>query len=480
VIPLIVWMLILIFIFPVYLFSIIIFGIYRLLVNFIVWKWKPDFIEHFSSRELSFACDDFNGKVRKNVLNVSILNGNLSAPKLREGIRTRLFTQKYFTKLQCRPVLFMGYWFWEKTSVNLESQVFEHNEVKTDDELKSYLPKWIAEGYGPGKPMWSVMLIKLVGGRTAVVYKLHHMVGDGVSFMKLLEYMCDEPWTHLETPEIRPFSLMHWIYAWYTFPWNALKSYRLARIRKGFRPTIYYGEGFTSWTELSLEKLRVVRRASKCMFQSALGGILSNAFYRLLEHSGKSDIPATVRLVIPIPYPGRTDKQLTNHVGWLHAELPIGGGQKALFGFDSNVRKSYTLGMHGVMWEFFRGMYLVPNPILKKQAFWGESNIPPVILSSIPGTLTKTHMMGNEVLRAFPILGLGCSMGVNACVATYKDTAQFTVRVSKEILPSQEMVDLLLNKYIHEELDALYHQAIAKQEQDLKSPANNHLQIQMR
>ena len=117
--PLVVWLIILIFIFPVYLLSVIIFGLWRIFVNFIVWKWKPDYIEHFSSRELSFACDDFNGRIRKNVINVSILNGELKIEELREGIRSRLFSSDYFIKLQCRPVLFLGYWFWERTSVNV-------------------------------------------------------------------------------------------------------------------------------------------------------------------------------------------------------------------------------------------------------------------------------------------------------------------------------------------------------------------------
>jgi hypothetical protein len=80
------------------------------------------------------------------------------------------------------------------------------------------------------------MLLRLTGDRTAIVFKMHHMVGDGVSFMKLLEYFCDGDWTSLQTPEVKPFAWIHWIYAWYNFPWNALKAYRLARIRKGFRP----------------------------------------------------------------------------------------------------------------------------------------------------------------------------------------------------------------------------------------------------
>jgi len=107
---------------------------------------------------------------------------------------------------------------------------------------------------------------------------------------------------------------------------------------------------------------------------------------------------------------------LTNSVlglrsAWLHSEMPVGGGQKALIEFDQSLKNSYKLGMHGVMWEFFRAMYLMPGPLLKRYTTWGEVNIPPVLLSSVPGTLGQVSVLGLEALQSFPILSLGCSMG---------------------------------------------------------------------
>jgi len=167
--------------------------------------------------------------------------------------------------------------------------------------------------------------------------------------------------------------------------------------------------------------------------------------------------------------------------GFLHAELPIGGGVDAIRGFDRNVKASYKLGMHGGMWEFFRGMYIVPMPLLNAYTTWGETNIPPVILSSIPGTMSVVNVYGLKVLQSYPVLSLGCSMGtfiivlnissfgdselhltktmitgVNACVTTYEEKAHFAMRVSREVLPNQESLDLLINKYIHEELESMY------------------------
>lgn len=185
--------------------------------------------------------------------------------------------------------------------------------------------------------------------------KLHHLVADGVSFMYLLEEFCDSGWTNLQVPDTKPFTIPHWMYAWYSFPWKALKAYWLAQCRKGMRPQgrkcsgidklnwihenskIYYkihklntktskiclltfevastAQGFTSYTAFSMEKLKVVRRANKCLFPSVLAGMLSNAFHKQFQSHGKSEAASEiVRMVVPTPYPNRPKKTLVNHV----------------------------------------------------------------------------------------------------------------------------------------------------------------------
>lgn len=117
-----------------------------------------------------------------------------------------------------------------------EAHYEEIDGIFTEDELNEVLPSWVSEGFVTGTPLWNIKLIQLDGNRSALVIKLHHIVGDGVSFMSLLEEFCDKGWSNLQTAPVKSFSFAHWAYAWYNFPWTALKAFRLARIRKGFRP----------------------------------------------------------------------------------------------------------------------------------------------------------------------------------------------------------------------------------------------------
>lgn len=44
----------------------------------------------------------------------------------------------------------------------------------------------------------------------------------------------------------------------------------------------------------------------------------------------------------------------------------------------------------------------------------------------------------------------------NACMTTYNDGAYLSIRISKEIISSKEMLDVLVSKYMHEELELMY------------------------
>lgn len=99
-------------------------------------------------------------------------------------------------------------------------------------------PAFSSEPYKETGPLWAILLFPLEGNKTAVAFKIHHMNGDGFCFMRLLEnYVDPGSWKNIEMKDVKPFSWLHWAFAWFNFPWVTLKAYRLAGIRKGFRPT---------------------------------------------------------------------------------------------------------------------------------------------------------------------------------------------------------------------------------------------------
>ncbi|OXA63003.1 uncharacterized protein LOC110863178 isoform X2 [Folsomia candida] len=470
-IPLVFWIFIIILVLPVYVLVLTPLAVWRLCVNLIAYLTRPDIVASLDSRDLVFTGDDYYGRARKSVISSIILNGPATLNTLKERFTKNVLDKPHFFKMRSRPYVFMGYWFWRHVEIQEEEQFAEVGGILSEDELNEVLPSWVSEGFSPGTPLWNIKLIHLAGNRTAVVLKIHHIIGDGVSFMSLLEEFCDKGWSNLQTSPVRPFSFAHWAYAWYNFPWTALKAFRLARIRKGFRPKAIGGPAFTCYTNFPMEKLRAVRRAQKCIFPTVLAGVLSGAFYKFFQSTGKKS-PASVRMIIPTPYPNRPDKGTCNHVGWLHSEMPL-GDPLAMKKFEDGVRYSYISGLHGIMWQIFKPMYLLPAPSLSVYTDWGEKNLPPAVLTSIPGSITPVYLLGQEVDHSYPTLSLGYTTGCNACMTTYNDGAYLSIRISKEIISSKEMLDVLVSKYMHEELELMYQNALNKE----NGNAVEHIQI---
>jgi hypothetical protein len=96
--------------------------------------------------------------------------------------------------------------------------------------------------------------------------------------------------------------------------------------------------------------------------------------------------------------------------GWLHSEMPL-GDPLVIKKFEATVRCSYISGLHGIMWQLFKPMYLLPAPSLSVYTDWGEKNLPPAVLTSIPGSLSPVFLLDQEVDHSYPTLSLGYTTG---------------------------------------------------------------------
>jgi len=96
--------------------------------------------------------------------------------------------------------------------------------------------------------------------------------------------------------------------------------------------------------------------------------------------------------------------------GWLHSEVNL-GDPEVIPKFESSVKYSYISGLHGIMWQLFRAFYVLPAPPLAVYTDWGEKNLPPAVLTSIPGSLTPVTLLGHEVDHSYPTLSLGYTAG---------------------------------------------------------------------
>lgn len=121
IVPLVFWVGILILVVPIYVLVLIPLIIWRVIVNLCAHFMRPDIVASLNSRDLVFTGDDYYGRARKSVISSIILKGPVSLDTLKEKFRRNVLDKSHFYKLRCRPFRFMGYWFWQKVDIKVNS-----------------------------------------------------------------------------------------------------------------------------------------------------------------------------------------------------------------------------------------------------------------------------------------------------------------------------------------------------------------------
>jgi len=158
-------------------------------------------------------------------------------------------------------------------------------------------------------------------------------------------------------------------------------------------------------------------------------------------------------------------------VGWLHSEVQLGDAL-VIKKFEERVKETYINGLHGIMWHVFKPMYLLPAPFLSFYTHWGETNLPPAVVTTFPSSTTKAILLGQEIDHFYPTLALGYTTGCNVCMLTYVEGGNFSIRVSKEIIATKDLLDSLVHRYMHEELETMYQNALKLNKEKESSQTN--------
>lgn len=118
ILPLILWICLIVLVLPVYLVIVIPLGIWRILIDLLA-KTRPNIVEPLDSRDLVFTGDDYYGKPRKCVISCIVMSGSVTLETLREKFQKNVLDKPNFFRLHSRPKRFLGYWYWQKTEIQV-------------------------------------------------------------------------------------------------------------------------------------------------------------------------------------------------------------------------------------------------------------------------------------------------------------------------------------------------------------------------
>jgi WS/DGAT/MGAT family acyltransferase len=342
------------------------------------------------------------------------------------------------------------------------------------------------------RPLWKLVLFHgRPDGNTAILWKIHHALVDGVSSVDLTMTLHDltpdaQPPTRPSTPW-QPEPAKDWltllqdavrdqlVEAAETWTEETFRMLRPAEIDEQVRqlttplasstptvlppapPTPFNGpvsaERQFAWVELPFAELRTVKSVLGGTVNDVVLTVLSGALGRYLRRHGFRTEGVELRAMCPVSM-RRPDERgtLGNLVSIMIAPLYVGiadpverlAAVRAAMDQlkkDDQAGRLYALGRLAnripAAWQAFAGQFAVPNNALLN-----------TVSTNVPGPQIPLHLAGHKLLAMFPLGIVSANMGLFVAIFSYDQTLTYGLLVDPKLVPDVwDLADDLRDAY---------------------------------
>ena len=171
--------------------------IYKTLVTIYARIWRKDLNGLLTGYDSIFAIDQFYTRPFAGNGTVLIIDGNINVQDLRNRFVSNILSVRddetgelQFSKLLQVPVQYLGYYFWTNINgIDINQHIRTVHTFKSqnhENELHTVLGEMMTSPF-PGA-LWELQVLeKYNRNQTVVVFRLHHVLGDGYTFNHLVD-----------------------------------------------------------------------------------------------------------------------------------------------------------------------------------------------------------------------------------------------------------------------------------------------------
>ena len=318
----------------------------------------------------------------------------------------------------------------------------------------------------PMHPLWQVHILSGYGAGSAVVFRFHHAIADGMALARLLVSLTDrDPAAHF-APPAAPHSgsarravgrllseTMH--VASHPSRLLALGSTaahdvaRLAIIAdKPVKPTSVLNDEvgmskLATWSRpFSLDEVKEIGRSSDCTVNDVLLAALGGAFRRYLVHRGEE--PVDVPVLVPVdlrPPDEPLPRELGNSFGFFFVDLPAGQAEAAerlasahrqAAALKSSPEAVVTLGV-------LAGMGAATGLVEDFSVAFFASKVSGVV-TNVPGPREPVYFAGAKVDGIIGWVPRGGDMTFGIAIFSYAGTVTVGVSTDEASIPDPEVL----------------------------------------
>ncbi|CAL8148634.1 unnamed protein product [Orchesella dallaii] len=436
--------------------------IYRLLIILLA-KTQPKIFGKIFSFADAFLDEDFaRYPPKSSIITTMLIQGNLSVDWLRQHfdnsvLQSKLGKSLRYPELQQYPVNFLGQRFWKWDSkFKIETHIKEEtptsmiscNNNSLEFDLATIHEELLNKPFQKEASPWELLLFPSGQQETLLVLRLHHVLGDAKSILKLLvECLGGQP---LETALPHQIQLSPWEkflstlllpinYTFYLFQLGE------CAITSHFHPwkVSHFNENSSKLVvglseQLPLTKLKKTAKEKEVTTSSLLLSIITRSIQTCFPHNNQK-IDLGIGYILPKPL--HPPFYLSNHVhmGMLH--LPMLTSNKNL-----NLNECHRRFLHLKKSELFKytdftafQLGTLPNPLrnIVARNFYSASGV-----TNIAGE-KQGFSLGNGgswscSQMSMSVGTLPGGAGLIFCIFSYKEDIQVAIIANENIMNKEE------------------------------------------
>ena len=433
---------------------------------------------------LMWNVDDPTGIV--NITAIMFLKDNLFGNRVERILEGRI---QPFEKFRQKVIYKNGQPTWHfDEHFDIHSHIHHRALPEPGDkhQLKLFVEDLISQPLDHTKPLWQIHIIENFEGSTAVVWRIHHSIGDGISLIKvllsltnstaeksLIEHTSYEVLTghheheHEHHPNLRE-RVTHLFEQGQTYLKEAkelviehpdkLKEYVNEGIHslkelmqvvtaKSHPDSIYKGElgvrKRIAWSEtIPLETIKKIGKEYGGTVNDTLLVALSGAIRSHMLHYHQ-DLEMEYKIVCPVNMRhGEKGIHLGNKVGVIVLDLPI-NEVNPIKRFEIIIAKTKELKHSLEPFITFEFTQMISNLIPKKveevgAKFLGSKLM--AVVSNVPGPRKAIYFAGTEVENIMFWLPQTVSLGVGMSIISYNNKVSFGVTTDAHLIHDPERI----------------------------------------
>lgn len=428
-----------------------------------------------------------------NVASVCMFEGQISFEDCVQFIESKLpLLPRYLKHLVFAP-LGLGLPTWE---YDPDFDIHRHvREVTlkhgTEAELKTLAGKLFSQVMDRKHPLWDTTLVHgLKGDRSAVVFRLHHCLADGIAGIDIMSVLLDA------TPEARRLpkrkrklqipsrheplnsftaSLVN---AYFDFVNSLLSTSadllnlaervaanggnlateelsqllpELATSTERLRFNIIYrGPQKFACTEVPLSEVKTIRQTFGASVNDVILSLVTATIRRYLRLHGDPVKGKLLRMMVPVNLRGnsRAD-ELGNCISLVPVTVPLDIRSPRKLLAAVHRRTEFLKGVHaaelvkltgGLLGILPVGLQALGGPILSQLPITPFN----LVCTNVPGPQFPLYLLGHKMVRCYPYVPVGGEMAVNCAILSYDGTLSFGFSGDVHAAPDLQRLERLL------------------------------------